>query len=128
MCPQIIFLLSGPSAKPGNLTATSLDHQSITFIWHEVPEHNWNSISIAYLLRCCDSGITCKYRDVHMTRCCNAAAVTCFEREVSGSRSNFTLIGLQSNTVYNCSVLAFNDKGQGPSALVKMTTRKRCKI
>ena len=125
MCAQMFSRFLAPSAKPGNLTSTSHDQQSITFIWYEVPRNDWNSPFIEYLLTCCDYGITCTNRDIHMTRCCNVANVTCFNRTVSGSHSNVTFSGLKANTNYNCSVLAFNDQGQGPSAWVKSLTQKQ---
>ena len=126
--PKVVFSKShflAPSAPPRNFMGMVRDHQSITFTWHEVPRDDWNSPSIEYLLNCCDNGITCKHRNEYLIRCCNVTEVTCLNRAISGGHTNFTLNGLKPFTLYNCSILAFNNQGQGPSAWVELVTTKQ---
>ena len=103
---NFMFLLV-PSSPPANITATTIDANSIRVTWDENPLSSLNGMITGYLVF---------YREMAAMRYTTAAT----------KRYNITIEGLKAATEYAIRVLAYNSKGNGiASELITLYTQEK---
>ena len=101
------FPLTEPPSRPRNVQITAAGPQIITVTWEE-PEIKNSATSLTYTVAC--TRVSTGTVDVNST----------------GVQNTFlTVFTLLPNTMYSCSVVAFNDFGGSLPAMAQITTPAR---